>query len=229
MDHLQPQPCPHFDVFPERNHGLDGHTKAIWQTTDAGRDWRELPKTPKLLMRVYFLDELAALPWAPTNWHTRPRTAARPGNPSPPRRNRTPIPVYGLQQHHVCESKTVLSTASARRRAPEITASPIGWTQGHDRRAGMAAPVDHAGHAGWRQDLEAIHLVDVRPHHARWFLPDGRGLGLIEFTDTFKWPSEVHWSTAHGKKQYRLQRHRPGHHGRVAAALRDRDTWRALR
>jgi hypothetical protein len=24
------------------------------------------------------------------------------------------------------------------------------------------------------------------------FLPDGRGLGLIEFTDTFKWPSEVH-------------------------------------
>jgi hypothetical protein len=23
------------------------------------------------------------------------------------------------------------------------------------------------------------------------FLPDGRGLGLIEFTDTFKWPSEV--------------------------------------
>jgi hypothetical protein len=28
--------------------------EGIWRTTDAGREWHELPKSPKLLMKVYF-------------------------------------------------------------------------------------------------------------------------------------------------------------------------------
>ena len=31
--------------------------EGIWRTVDAGREWHELPKSPKLLMKVYFLDE----------------------------------------------------------------------------------------------------------------------------------------------------------------------------
>jgi hypothetical protein len=167
--------------------------EGIWHTIDAGREWRELPKSPKLLMKVYFLDEAHGFA----------------------------IGAHKLVYQTDDSGKTwdPVAAASEPRTDPDYTVyNAITFVNG---KTGLingfsAPPRANTGKPDWLDEKDPSarrewpHLsimLDTRDGGKTWapstasmfgritrtcFLPDGRGLGLIEFTDTFKWPSEVH-------------------------------------
>jgi hypothetical protein len=168
--------------------------KGIWQTSDAGRTWREQPKSPKLLMKVYFLDESHGFA----------------------------VGAHKLAYQTVDGGKTwdAIAAAAEPRTDPEYTVynnitfvnARTGLIDGFSappRRGdnGMPDWLDAKNTAMRREWPHLSIMLDTRDGGRTWqpstssmfgrithavFLPDGRGLGLIEFTDTFRWPSEVH-------------------------------------
>jgi hypothetical protein len=149
----------------------------------------------------------AASPWARTNWHTRPKMAARPGSPSPRRRTRIPIPEYTVYNSitFVSAKTGLINGYSAPPRAGD--SGQPDWLDAKDPTARREWPhlsimLDtRDGGKTWNPSTASMFGRIART----CFLPDGRGLGLIEFTDTFKWPSEVHLlDGTTGKSEYRL-------------------------
>ncbi|MGO4880512.1 MAG: WD40/YVTN/BNR-like repeat-containing protein [Bryobacteraceae bacterium] len=165
--------------------------EGVWHTLDAGREWRELPKSPKLLMQVYFLDEARGFAigahklafqtedggktWDPIAAAAEPQTEAE-------------YTVYNAITFANAKTGLIDGFSAPPRR------SDGGWMDGEDPTKRREWP-------------HLSIMLDTRDGGKTWtpttasmfghitrtcFLPDGRGLGLIEFTDTFKWPSEVH-------------------------------------
>src|ERR1039457_193788 len=196
--------------------------EGIWRTIDAGREWRELPKSPKLLMKVYFVDEARGFA---IGAH---KLAYQTGDGG-----KTWEPIAAAEEPHTDPEYTVYNNITfvngktgmidGFSAPPRFRQARLAGRARHHRAARVAALVDHAGYAGWRQDVEAVHGFDVRPHHARVF--------------PARWPGpradriHRHVQVAVGgplnrrhyrQEQHRLQRHGPGYYGRAAAALRDR-------
>ena len=84
--------------FLNENLGWLVTAKGIWQTTEAGRSWHKLPKSPEGVLRVYFLDAqngfavgirkmAMATHDGGEHWTPLPEAATPPGDPSTP-----PIP-----------------------------------------------------------------------------------------------------------------------------------------
>jgi len=168
--------------------------EGIWRTIDSGHEWREISKSPKLLMKVYFLDEARGFA----------------------------IGAHKLAYQTEDGGKTWAAIAAAAdpHTDPEFTIyNNITFVNGKtgmiDGFSSPPRPGD-SGKPDWldAQDASARRewphlsiMLDTRDAGKTWkmstasmfgritrtcFLPDGRGLGLIEFSDTFKWPSEVH-------------------------------------
>ncbi len=168
--------------------------EGIWRTADAGREWREIPKSPKLLMQVYFLDESRGFAigahklayqtedggktWDPIAAAADPKTDAE----------RT---VYN--NITFANSKTGMIDGFSAPPRPGDNGQP-GWLDAQSTTTRREWPhlsimLDtRDGGKTWKPSTASMfgHITRVS------FLPDGRGLGLIEFTDSFKWPSEVH-------------------------------------
>jgi photosystem II stability/assembly factor-like uncharacterized protein len=167
--------------------------KGIYQTNEGGRNWRELPKSPKLLVRVCFLDENRGFA---VGTHKSAYQTQDGG------KHWEPIPVAAEPQTN--PEYTVYNTiAFVNARAGLIS--------------GYSAPPrsDDPNKPDWldpksaTQRREWPHLsimLDTRDGGQTWtsstasifgrisrvsFLPDGKGLGLLEFTASFTWPSEV--------------------------------------
>lgn len=168
--------------------------EGIWRTVDAGRDWRELPKSPKLLMKLCFLDEERGFA---IGAH---KLAYQTGDGG-----KTWQPIAAAADPHTDPEYTVYNNIAF------VTAT-TGLINGYSSppRAGDSGKPDWLDAQDTTARREWPHLsimLDTRDGGKTWtpstasmfgrithgsFLPDGRGLGLIEFTDTFKWPSEVH-------------------------------------
>ena len=167
--------------------------EGIWRTIDAGREWHELPKSPKLLMQVHFIDEARGFA---VGAH---KLAYQTGDGG-----KTWEPIAAAAEPHTDPEYTVYNNIT-------FVTAKTGVIDG------FSAP-PHAGDSGKPDWLDAQNattrrewprlsiMLDTRDGGKTWklstasmfgsirrasFLPDGRGLGLIEFTDTFKWPSEV--------------------------------------
>jgi hypothetical protein len=167
--------------------------KAIWQTQDVGRTWRKLPKSPEGIIRVYFLDadhgfavgthkaayetENGGKTWEAIGAAAEPQT-----NPEYTAYNciAFPTPKTGM-----------ISGYSQPPRADE------------NERPDWLDPAAAVKHHEWPH---ISITLDTRDGGKTWkssttsmfgritkfsFLPDGRGLGLLEFTENFQWPSEV--------------------------------------
>jgi len=168
--------------------------EGIWRTIDAGREWHELPKSPKLMMKVYFVDEGRgfAIGAHKLAYHTEDG-------------GKTWEPIAAAAEPHTDPEYTVYNNIT-------FVTAKAGMIDGFSAppRAG------DSGKPGWldaqntttrREWPHLSIMLDTRDGGKTWtpstasmfgritrgaFLPNGRGLGLIEFTDTFKWPSEVH-------------------------------------
>jgi hypothetical protein len=166
--------------------------KRIWQTNDAGRTWRKLPKSPEWLLRVDFLDEkrgfavgahksayqtvdggatwqpIAAAAEAHTNpEHTTYNSIAFAG----PKNGM--ITGYSAPQRFDAQKPEWLEPEQASRRRE--------WPH-------LSITLDtHDGGKTWTSSTASMFGRIARVT----FLPDGRGLGLLEFTESFLWPSDV--------------------------------------
>ena len=168
--------------------------EGIWKTTDAGREWRELPKTPKMLMKVLFLDEFRGFAVGAQKL----AFATADGG-------KTWEPIAAAAEPHTNPAYTVYNSIT-------FVNATTGLIEGFSAppRPGDSDKPDALEGKDPTARREWPHLsimLDTRDGGKTWtsstasmfgritrscFLPDGRGLGLIEFTDTFKWPSEVH-------------------------------------
>lgn len=168
--------------------------EGIWHTLDAGHEWRELPKSPKLLMKVYFLDESRGFAIGAHKLAYQTEDGGK-----------TWDPIAAAADPHTDPAYTVYNAIT-------FVTARTGLINGYSAppRGGNSGKPDWLDEKDPMARREWPHLsimLDTRDGGKTWtpstasmfgritstcFLPDGRGLGLIEFTDTFRWPSEVH-------------------------------------
>jgi len=168
--------------------------KAIWQTTDGGHDWHDLPKSPKLLMSAYFLDESRGFAIGAHKLAYQTEDGGK---------NWTPI--AAAEEPHSDPEYTVYNHITfVNGKVGMISGFAAPPRKGDDGKPDWLDPKSSTARREWPH---LSIMLDTRDGGKTWksstasmfgritrnmFLPDGRGLGLIEFTDTFKWPSEVH-------------------------------------
>ncbi len=182
--------------------------KGMWKTVESGRSWQKLNAAPKDLLRVHFVDakrgfavgrrkQMYRSDDGGASWHAVPEAALAQGS----------------------RENTVLGTiAFANARDGLIT----GWnTPGGDEPLvpDWADPEE----ARYRRDVPTLTLlVETRDGGATWkstaaslfgrmtrtALRGGRGLGLMEFSDQFEWPSEVYRVNLADGKSERAYRER---------------------
>src|ERR1035441_4152187 len=168
--------------------------EGIWRTIDAGREWRELPKSPKLLMKVYFVDEARGFA---IGAH---KLAYQTGDGG-----KTWEPIAAAEEPHTDPEYTVYNNITFVNGKTGMIDGFSAPPRGRD--SGKPDWLDAQDTTARREWPHLSIMLDTRDGGKTWkpstasmfgritrgsFLPDGRGLGLIEFTDTFKWPSEVH-------------------------------------
>jgi hypothetical protein len=168
--------------------------EGIWHTIDAGREWRQLPKSPKLLMKVCFLDEERGFAIGAHKLAFQTEDGGKTWDPIAAAAEPRTDPEYTVYNDITfVNAKTGLIDGFSAPPRPGDSGKPE-WLDSQDT-------------AGRREWPHLSIMLDTRDGGKTWksstasmfgritresFLPDGRGLGLIEFTDTFKWPSEVH-------------------------------------
>src|SRR5712691_5313799 len=182
-------------------------TKGIWRTEESGRSWRKL-KAPSGMERVYFLDPSHG--WA---------VGARKQ-------------IYETRNRG--DDWTKVPAAAEVKSSPEFTqfawiefANKIvgligGWSR-PPRRGEQHLPdwIDPEAASRRREWPHLAIMLDTRNGGKTWtpstgslfgqlttakLSPEGWGLGLIEFSDTFDWPSEVFyidWKNHTQKRVYR--------------------------
>jgi photosystem II stability/assembly factor-like uncharacterized protein len=195
--------------FLNENLGWLVTTKGLWQTLEAGRSWTKLPKLPGDIYRVHFLDEN-------TGWAIGPKKTA-------------------LETHDGGKTWIALGAAAADFGEDiEYTAytwiafaTPrIGLITGWNfppRRFGPDLPgwVDPDSTLEQRDTAHPSYTLATEDGGARWtsssrplygtiarirFAPEGKGLGLMRYSETFRYPSEVYsmqWPAGTTRTVYR--------------------------
>ena len=181
--------------FLNENLGWLVTTKGLWQTVEAGRSWMKLPKIPGDIYRVHFVD--------PQNgWAIGAKKTA-------------------LETHDGGQTWSPMSAAAADY-GEDINYSAYTWITFATPRMGLITgwniPPRRFGPAlpDWVDPDTALRQRDT-PHlsytlatsdgGAKWtpsssslfgtisrvrFAPGGKGLGLTQYSDTFRYPSEVY-------------------------------------
>jgi hypothetical protein len=167
--------------------------KGIWRTEEGGRSWRELPKSPKLQVRVHFLDEKHGFA---VGTHKSVYQTVDGG--------KTWEPIAAAEEPHTNPEHTVYNNITFANANSGFINGYSNPPRRDDQKPEWLDPEDEATRREWPHMSIMLNTHDggktwkpstssMFGHITRaMFLPDGRGLGLIEFTNTFKWPSEVH-------------------------------------
>ncbi len=168
-------------------------SKGLWQTEESGRNWHKL-KSPKDILQVWFLDRQhgwaiglhksvfettdGGATWSPLE------AAAKPGaNPL--------YTAYGSIAFANAKSGVIAGWNSPPR--PDRSTFPD-WMdpeKAHRRRQWPSLLIflqTQDGGKSWASSTASIFGRLTRMS----FLPNGSGLGLIEFLDDFEYPSEVY-------------------------------------
>jgi photosystem II stability/assembly factor-like uncharacterized protein len=168
--------------------------EGIWRTLDAGREWHELPKSPKLLMKVYFVDEARGFAVGAHKLAYQTEDGGKTWEPIAAAAEPHTDPEYTTYNNitFVTAKAGIIDGFSAPPRTGD--SGKPDWLDAQDTATRREWPhlsimLDtRDGGKTWKPSTASMFGRIARGS----FLPDGRGLGLIEFTDTFKWPSEVH-------------------------------------
>jgi photosystem II stability/assembly factor-like uncharacterized protein len=180
----------------------------LWVTTEAGKNWRKLPKPPATLYRVYFMDEK-------NGWGAGPRKTA-------------------LETHDGGEHWKAISEASAPPGDKDVSAYTFisfatpqfglisGWNRPRRRMFSRFPDWMDPEAAVTRRELPHLaYDLFTRDGGKTWkassasvfgtvtrirFTPNGGGLGLIEYEGSFRYPSEVYkidWVSGKSTTLYR--------------------------
>ena len=196
--------------FLNENFGWMVTEKGLWQTTEAGKSWTKMPRVPAPIFRVYFKDEKNG--WAAgarktvlethdggQQWTRVAAAAEQPGS------------VENSAYVWIAFATPQLGMISGWNRPPERTLHAE--TAGVDRPGGGLAAIangrisaleleTHDGGKTWKSASASIFGQVTRIR----FGPPGTGLGLIEYSDAFQFPSEVYrikWPTGGSERVYR--------------------------
>ena len=181
--------------FLSENLGWMVTTKGLWQTTEAGRNWRKLPKLPGQIFRVYFLDEKngfavglkkkvfqthdGAQTWSPVA-----AAAESPGNPD-----------YSVYSWIAFASPT-RGIITGWNMPPRMEPQLPEWL---DPEAAMnRRDVPHLSYSlqtvdggkTWKADSASLFGQVTRVRFGSPAL--GFGLGLVEYAASFRYPAEAY-------------------------------------
>jgi hypothetical protein len=168
--------------------------KGLWQTTEAGRNWRKLPNSPKGVLRVHFLDERHGFAIGMKKAVFETRDAGDHWTEVPAAAEPKANPEYS--------SYTWITFATPQ--AGIISGWSLPPRRGDDQLPDWIEPdqairrseVPHLsltletkdGGKTWRPSTTSMfgRITRIR------FGPTGTGLGLVEFAQAFSWPAEVY-------------------------------------
>jgi hypothetical protein len=164
--------------------------KELWQTSDSGRTWRKVPHSPDGMIQVYFLDAQHGFA---AGTHKEAYETQDGGKTWKP-----------------------LAAAAEPKTTPEYTTyncitfmnGKNGFISGYSMPPGSSRPewLEPEQAAKRRERPRMTIMLDTHDSGKTWspsttsmfghigramFLPDGRGIGLLQFTGTFDWTSEV--------------------------------------
>ena len=195
--------------FLNENIGWMVTEKGLWQTTEAGKSWTRMPRVPGQIFRVYFKDEK-------NGWVTGVRKSVFETHDGGQRWTRM---AAALEQPGKVESSAYGLIAFATSQLGII----IGWNRPPERTFTPKLPewidpeaalkqkeLPHLGlsletHDGGKTWKSASGSIFGQVTRLR-FGPPGKGLGLIEYSSSFLYPSEVQivrWPTGSSQMIYR--------------------------
>ncbi|MBZ5581328.1 MAG: hypothetical protein LAQ30_03835 [Acidobacteriia bacterium] len=180
--------------------------KGLWQTSEAGKDWTKLPKPPGRILRVYFTDhnngwaacadkKVLATQDGGKHWEVVRAASEQPGDPN--------TTVYGWIAF--ANPKLGLITGWNVPQRYERFAEWLDPGSYVDRREtphlSLSLQTSDAG-LTWKSFSSSMfgQITRVR------FGPLGKGLGLVEHSSGFQYPSEVFrilWPTGKSELLYR--------------------------
>ena len=185
-------------------------TKGLWQTTEAGKNWRKLPKLPGQVFRVYFLDEKngfaagskkrvfqthdGAQTWSPVEAAAEP-----PGNPD-----------YSGYSW-IAFSGPKVGIITGWNQPPRREAQLPDWLDPEAALRRRDVPhlsyslTTHDAGATWKADSASLFGQVTRVR----FGSQGVGLGLIEYSPSFRFPAEAYkidFRTSKSQTVYRDKR-----------------------
>ena len=195
--------------FLNENIGWMVTEKGLWQTTEAGKSWTKMPRVPAPAFRVYFKDEKNG--WAIGAKKTVLET--HDGG-----RQWTRVAAAGEQPGKV-ENSAYVWIAFATPQLGIVS----GWNQPPERMSTPRLPewIDPEGALSHREWPHLGLSLETNDGGKTWkstsasifgqvtrirFGPPGTGLGLIEFSDSFQYPSEVYrikWPASGSDRVYR--------------------------
>lgn len=183
-------------------------TKGLWRTTEAGKNWEKLPHVPSEILRVHFVDEN-------TGWAVGPKKTV-------------------LETRDGGHEWTKVEAAAEEPGSPQYSAftwisfanPQFGLITGYNlppRRFGPDFPdwLDPEGTLNQRDTPHLNYTLVTRDAGKSWhstsaslfgettkvrFLPSGLGLGLVEYSQMFHYPSEAYkldWHTGKNETIYK--------------------------
>jgi photosystem II stability/assembly factor-like uncharacterized protein len=181
-------------------------TKGLWQTTEAGKGWRKVPHLPPQIARVYFLDEKTGFATGlkkkvyqthdgGDHWEAVAAAAEPAGNPEYSNYDwiafATPkagiITGGNVPPRYQKMPDWVDPEAAVRRRdTPHLSYSLV----------------TNDGGQTWKANASSLfgEITRVR------FGPQGAGLGLMEYSNSFRYPAEAYridWKSGKSQTVYR--------------------------
>jgi hypothetical protein len=195
--------------FLNENIGWMVTDKGLWQTTEAGKSWTKMPRVPAQIIRVYFKDEKNG--WAACAKKTVIET--HDGG-----RQWTPVAAAAEQPGKAESSAYVwiafanpqLGVISGWNRPPEQGFQPTlpEWMDPqaalhHREWPHLTLELETLdGGKTWKSASASIFGLVTRIR----FGSPGLGLGLVEFSDSFQYPSDVfrlRWPSGGSERAYR--------------------------
>ncbi len=195
--------------FLNENIGWMVTEKGLWQTTEAGKSWTKMPRVPAQIFRVYFKDEKNG--WAAgarktvlethdggQHWTRVAAAAEQPGK------------VENSAYVWIAFATPQLGAITGWNRPPEQTPTPRlpEWIDPeaalhHREWPHLSLELEtRDGGKTWKSGSASVFGLVTRLR----FGPPGAGLGLIEYSNSFQFPSEVHrlkWPTGGSERVYR--------------------------
>lgn len=180
----------------------------LWRTIEAGKSWTELPKPPGEILRVYFVDEQNG--WAAGikksilathdgGQHWQPVAEAKdpPGNPQD---SAYTVIAFATPQYGFIGGLNL----PPQKFGPELPdwVDPEAAMDQHRLPHLIYSVITHDGGKTWKSSSASVFGETSRVR----FLPDGRGLGLMVYSQDFHYPSEVmkiDWHTGRSTTVYR--------------------------
>ena len=180
----------------------------LWKTTEAGKNWSEMPKPPGEILRIYFTDERNG--WAAgtkksilathdggQHWTPVPAAADPPGNPQ---YSAYTLITFATPQYGFIAGLNL----PPQRFGPELPAwaDPEAAMDQHRLPHLIYTVVTRDGGKSWTSNSASVFGETSRVR----FLPDGRGLGLLVYSQDFRYPSEVYkidWRTGKSSTVYK--------------------------